>query len=220
MTDRMKDDWNQRARSDARFYIATSTDGSDRAFDESGRRDVALFFEGIEDLLTPQAVVLDIGCGIGRMDRYVAPRVKRLVGIDVSGEMIIQARARLAELDNVEFLECDGQTIPLSDSLFGLVFSHIVFQHMPRRFVECYMNEAHRVLRPGGSFVFQMPEAPESAPDDPPDDDSFEMRFYTETAVRTVASAADLECLGVSRFPVSSPRLDFNQMRFHVRRPA
>ena len=74
----MKGDWNRRARENARYYIATSVAGGEPEFDASGARDVGFFFDGIEELLTPEAVALDIGCGIGRMDRHVAPRVGRL----------------------------------------------------------------------------------------------------------------------------------------------
>ena len=91
----MKGDWNKRARDDARYYIATSVDGTEAAFAASGRNDVGHFFAGIEHLLHPRQVVLDIGCGIGRMDRHIAPLVQRLIGIDVAGEMIARARARL-----------------------------------------------------------------------------------------------------------------------------
>ena len=89
MTANMKDDWNERARENARFYIATSVDDSD--FDDSGSRDVTNFFDGLERLLHPEQDVLDIGCGIGRMDQFVAPKVRHLSGIDVSGEMIRRA---------------------------------------------------------------------------------------------------------------------------------
>ncbi|MCA8957869.1 MAG: hypothetical protein KDC87_17465, partial [Planctomycetes bacterium] len=69
MRDRMKQDWNARAEKSARWFIAT--EDSDEAFEASGARDVELFFTGIE--LAAHQRVLDIGCGIGRMDRYVAP---------------------------------------------------------------------------------------------------------------------------------------------------
>ena len=95
-SDRMKRDWDRRARQSSRYFIATGEpDDDEAAFDESGRRDVAYFFAGLEHLLVDTATVLDIGCGIGRMDRHVAPKVGLLIGIDVSGEMVRQCRERL-----------------------------------------------------------------------------------------------------------------------------
>ncbi len=129
----MKGDWNRRAIDNARYYIATPVDDDEQAFERSGERDVAAFFSGLEHLLHAEQTVLDIGCGIGRMDQFVAPRVSRLCGIDVSGEMVQRARVCFAHLDNVEFVEGDGWTLaPIPDASVGLVFSHIVFQHMPR----------------------------------------------------------------------------------------
>lgn len=219
MTLDMKGDWNKRARDDARFYIATSVDGTEAAFDASGKRDVGHFFDGIEQLLHPQQDVLDIGCGIGRMDRHVAPRVRRLVGLDVSGEMVARARVRLADLGNVEFVEGDGTSLrPLADNSFGLVFSHIVFQHAPRYVALGYFAEVHRVLRPGGEFVFQMPEAVPGAPGDPPDDDTIEMRFWLEDDLRQRLEALRFTWLECRRFAVESPALDFNQLRLRVRK--
>jgi SAM-dependent methyltransferase len=215
----MKGDWNRRARDNARWYIATSVESDEPSFSASGARDVEHLFLDIEHLLHAQQAVLDIGCGIGRMDRHIAPRVRSLVGIDVSGEMVAQARARLADLGNVDFVEGDGTTLrPLPDQAFGLVFSHIVFQHTPRFVTRSYWREVYRVLKPQGEFVFQMPEQVPGAPADPPEDDTFEMRFWSEEDVRR-----DLEGLGFTwiecrRFPVRSPALDFNQLRLRVRK--
>lgn len=215
----MKGDWNKRARDDARFYIATSVDGTEEAFDASGQRDVGTFFDRIEHLLHAEQDVLDIGCGIGRMDKHVAPRVRRLVGLDVSGEMVARARVRLSALRNVEFVEGDGTSLrPLADASFGLVFSHIVFQHAPRFVARAYFAEAHRVLRPGGEFVFQMPEAVPGAPADPPESDTFEMRFWQEADLRQQLEAVGFTWLECRRFKVESPALDFNQLRVRVRK--
>jgi SAM-dependent methyltransferase len=157
--DRMKRDWDDRARQSSRYFIATGEpDDDETAFDESGRRDVMYFFEGLEHLLAADATVLDIGCGIGRMDRHVAPRVGRLIGIDVSGEMVRQCRERLSDLPNTLFLEGDGWSLaPIASASIDLVFSHIVFQHLPRAATRGYFREALRVLRPGGHFVFRCP---------------------------------------------------------------
>jgi SAM-dependent methyltransferase len=59
-------------------------------------------------LLGASAVVLDIGCGIGRVERALAPHVKSITGIDVSPVMIAEARRRCANLANVDFAVCNG----------------------------------------------------------------------------------------------------------------
>ncbi len=214
----MKGDWNRRARENAEFYIATSVDEGEESFVESGRRDVGLFFDGLEALLTPQRTVVDVGCGIGRMDQHVAPRVGKLIGIDVAEEMVARARARLAEVPNVEYLAGDGWTLqPLADDSIDLVFSHIVFQHTPRKVTRSYFDDIARVLRPGGDFVYQMPGWNERAPADPPEDDTFEMRFWKEEDLRHEMESRGFTWLECRRFAVHTERLDFDQLRIHVR---
>ncbi len=218
----MKDDWNARARENARYYIATTQFDSEELFSDSGRRDVAALFLELEHLLTPDIQVLDIGCGIGRMDAWVAPQVKDLVGLDVSGEMVRQATARLAHLPNVSFVEGDGTSLSVIPSASrDLVFSHIVFQHMPRAAFASYVPEVFRVLRPGGSFVFQQPGANEHTPKDPPEEDSFEMRFYDEGQLRAQLEAAGFVWSSCKRFPIDPEdgHIAFDQLRVHCVRP-
>lgn len=216
---RMKDDWNARARSDAYCYIASAENPGEAEFRASGARDVALFFRGLEHLLTPDTTVLDIGCGIGRMDEHVAPRLRRLIGVDVSGEMVARARARLAHLPNVEFRENDGFGLPGMEGSIDLVFSHIVFQHVPGEVMDAYFRSAWLVLRPGGSLVFQVPEWIDRAPAVPPIDDTWELRFYLEDDLRGRLGAIGFQWVGVERFRVESPKLTFTHLRVHVRKP-
>jgi ubiquinone/menaquinone biosynthesis C-methylase UbiE len=80
-----------------------------------------------------------------------------VVGVDVSGEMIRQARALNPGLKNVEFVEGSGVDLRgIEDESFDAALSYIVFQHIPsRQIVYGYIREVLRVLKPGGCFVFQ-----------------------------------------------------------------
>ena len=59
-------------------------------------------------LLGRSVVALDIGCGIGRIERALSPSTQRITGIDVSPEMVAEAKRRSADLPNVEFALCGG----------------------------------------------------------------------------------------------------------------
>jgi SAM-dependent methyltransferase len=57
----------------------------------------------------------------------------------------------------VDLLRTEGTLSPLEDASFDFVFSHIVFQHLPRKaYAERYFHEAFRVLAPGGIFRVQV----------------------------------------------------------------
>ncbi len=215
----MKADWNARAKENAEYYIATTQWKSEDEFDRSGARDAALFFESEGELLTPSTTVLDIGCGIGRMDRHVAPRVKKLIGIDVSGEMVRRARERLADLKNVEFVEGDGRSLaPIASGSIDLVFSHIVFQHMPKSVMREYCREVHRVLASGGHFLFQVPETHAAAPPDPVDADTFEMRYHREDELRSFLVSLGFTWEGCRRHRVAEATPPFDHIRPRVRK--
>ncbi len=100
---------------------------------------------------------LDIGCGIGRLEQALSPRLGALCGIDVSSEMIAVARRRCASLPNVTLSECSGTDLRAwEDGSFDLVFAvdsfpYLVQSGMP--LVAAYFSEAARVLRDGGEFI-------------------------------------------------------------------
>lgn len=158
----MKRDWDERARENARWYINTLSVGqSEEEFDLSGRRD----FDGLVgadlSLLTDgrdpgELRLLEIGCGIGRMSRYLAETFGEVEALDVSGEMVSRARERLAGMQNLRFHESNGIDLALfDDESFDVVFCAYVFQHVPSdQVIDSYIREAFRVLRPRGIFKF------------------------------------------------------------------
>lgn len=152
----MRSDWERRARENAPFYICTTAAESAEAFAASGQRDLD---EQVLDGLTVSTdwAVLEIGCGIGRLLKPLSRRVRRAVGVDLSEEMIRRGREYCADRPNVEHRRTDGGLEGLPDGEFDFVFSHIVFQHLPRKaYVDRYLRDAARVLRPGGLLRIQV----------------------------------------------------------------
>lgn len=147
----MAADWDARARRDALFYIFREAADSPEAFAESGRRDLEHVLAGID--LPPGAVVVEIGCGIGRLARAIAPRVAKVFAGDVSPEMLERAREFCRGTPNVELLRFEGDLAGVPSGGADLVYSHLVFQHVPRlKFIRGYFREAARVLKSGGIF--------------------------------------------------------------------
>jgi len=203
----MKRDWDQRARENARWYINTlRLDQSEEEFDRSGERDVAGLVGSDLPLLcdwraSTDLRLLEIGCGIGRMSRHLAPLFQEVVSIDVSGEMIRQARARLAEVPNLHFHETSGVDLALfPDESFDVVFCAYVFQHVPSaEAIEANLREAFRVLRPRGVFKFitNGVHLSPSSPEEDPGQDTWSGAPFPEEQVRRVAISLGAQILGV-----------------------
>lgn len=176
MLDKMRRDWDDRARENARFYVNTErTDWTDEDFFESGRQTVR------EEILTDminicqgrdpkQMKVIEIGCGAGRVTRALAEIFGEVHGVDVSGEMVAQARDALRDMPNAYVYQNNGMDLTvIPPGQYDFAFSSIVFQHIPsREIIENYVREVHRLLRPGALFKFQVQGDPhvESSPDD------------------------------------------------------
>ena len=159
----MKRDWDERARQDAMWYINTLRRGqSEEEFDRTGAVEVERLVLADLPLLSggrdPRNLrMLEIGCGVGRMTKHLANVFGEVVGVDVSGEMIRQARERLAGLANVRLHETNGVDFAvLPREHFDLILSAYVFQHVPSaKVIASNLREAWRVLAPGGMFKFQ-----------------------------------------------------------------
>ncbi len=185
IVDKMKSDWNRRASHRARFWIATEDYQTEETFDRSGEetaRAIASLLGARESDLMHWDV-LDIGCGLGRVLKPMAARARSVTGIDVSKEMIEASKARLQGISNAETLEGSGVDLTgLSPASFDLVYSYVAFQHMPRPVFARYLEEAHRVLRPNGSLVFQLYLGPRR---EPPMGDTIALRVYEEAELAT-----------------------------------
>lgn len=105
--------------------------------------------------LAPGQTVLDLGAGAG-VDAFVARRVVgetgRVVGVDMTPEMVKRARANAAALGytNVDFLLGDIEALPLDDASVDVVVSNCVLNLVPDK--PRAFAEMRRVLRPGGHF--------------------------------------------------------------------
>jgi SAM-dependent methyltransferase len=98
-------------------------------------------------------VVLEIGCGIGRVGKHLAGRCRRWIGTDVSPNMLKFAAERLHDFPNVEFVELSGNDLrPIGDNSIDLVYCTVVFMHLESWDRYGYVEEAFRVLRPGGKL--------------------------------------------------------------------
>jgi SAM-dependent methyltransferase len=90
---------------------------------------------------------LDVGCGTGETDTFLAGRLGRLEGVDVAESVLETARARNP---GVAYRSYDGERLPYDDGAFDLVFTICVVHHVPPPRWQSFVAELARVVRPGG----------------------------------------------------------------------
>jgi ubiquinone/menaquinone biosynthesis C-methylase UbiE len=101
--------------------------------------------------LTAEDRVLDVGCGTGRASRTAAATAVSVVGIDLSPEMIRQARELGEGIDNIRFEVADVEELPFGESEFTAVLCSNAFHHYPNP--DRAVSEMRRVLAPHGRLV-------------------------------------------------------------------
>src|SRR5581483_4159497 len=151
VSERMRADWNQRAREDAHYYVAFGGRDQQEAEFEATASDVLRQLEAQLKRLPAKANrrawrALEVGCGPGRLMKPLARHFGEIHGVDVSDEMIRLARERLAAIPHAHVHATDGATLAqFADDSFEFVYSYAVFQHIPSRdVVLAYMREILR----------------------------------------------------------------------------
>jgi SAM-dependent methyltransferase len=168
---KMREDWDLRARENARYYVNTATaEWTDERFFASGEQTLAEqilndLVNVCQDREPKEMRVLEIGCGAGRVTRALAGLFGEVHGVDVSGEMIRHAKLALRDRPNAFVYQNNGKDLDVVPALeFDFAFSSIVFQHIPsREIIENYVREVGRRLRSGALFKFQVQGDPKVA---------------------------------------------------------
>lgn len=101
-------------------------------------------------------VVLDVGCGTGRVSEALAAAGRTVVGVDHSSGMLRVAAQKLP-LDRCTLIRADARQLPVGDGVFDAVVCSGVLHHVPDW--PKILGEAARVLRPEGVLVVREPNA-------------------------------------------------------------
>jgi SAM-dependent methyltransferase len=162
--EKMRQDWDARARENARHYVANGQEQwSDDEFFASGEQAMANFI--LNDMINicqgkdPQSMrIIEIGCGAGRLTRAFSKIFGEVHAVDVSGEMVARAKAALIDRPNAYVYQNNGYDLTVIPPLeFDFAYSELVFQHVPSHgVIENYVREVNRLLRPGALFKFQI----------------------------------------------------------------
>ncbi len=156
------------AKENAEWYVNTGVRDKNSFF-RQGSEEVDFFLHHCSMEPSRDKVVLEIGCGLGRMTRRLSELYRRVLALDVSPEMLARARENLADRDNVEWIQGSGEDLArIADGSVDHVFSYITLQHVPTSAaVLTYITEAGRALAAGGRAGLQVrrPSMPAAAID-------------------------------------------------------
>ncbi|MCC6165309.1 MAG: class I SAM-dependent methyltransferase [Acidobacteria bacterium] len=132
---------------DAVMYVASTTDRDELQRAATYTRALLERHVGLRQ----NDVVLEIGCGVGRVGAEIAPSVREWIGTDIAPNMLAHAARRLAHLGNVRFVELhDVGLSEIPDNSIDVVYCTVVFMHLYEWDRYKYVAEAFRVLKPGG----------------------------------------------------------------------
>ncbi|HIE27345.1 TPA: class I SAM-dependent methyltransferase [Candidatus Poribacteria bacterium] len=147
--------WNFHAMREKTAMRAILTGVEDEAtFDAKGEE----FVEQIRCYIKKDDVVLDVGCGIGRIEKFLAPLCREIYAVDISSKMLKIARKRLKDYANIRFIKNDGRSLSfLPDESIDFAVSTLVFQHIEKEDTVCYLADIYRVLKNNGSVYLQFP---------------------------------------------------------------
>lgn len=91
---------------------------------------------------------LEMACGTGRLTNYATD------GLDASSEMMAFAKKRH---ENVVFREASACESGYEDATFDVVYTFHLLMHLDEATIQQIFDEAYRILKPGGRFIFDIP---------------------------------------------------------------
>lgn len=128
------------AGQDAEFFIKVKAEMVLRLIEKYG-----LNFESSK--------ILDVGCGVGLVDKHLTGKIKNLYGVDIEQKVVDKAALNNPE---VKYSLFSGEDLPFNNGSMDMVFAINVMHHVPPAQWDLFASEMYRVLKPGGvAAVFE-----------------------------------------------------------------
>jgi SAM-dependent methyltransferase len=121
-------------------------------------------WQHMSEPITSDAFLLEIGCGTAPLLQVAAPRMARVVGVDVAFRWLVLARKRLSDAGvSVPLICACAEALPFADSLFTHVVLDSALENV--RDQPLTLRECARVLRAGGHIFVATPNRASLGPD-------------------------------------------------------
>jgi sarcosine/dimethylglycine N-methyltransferase len=147
------------------IHVGLYADQDESIFDAS-RRTVECMVERL-NCLKPGCRILDLGSGYAGAARFLAEKTNcEVVALNLSEEQNERGRRlnRRQNLDHlIDVVDCSFEEVPYEDESFDVVWSQDAFLHSCER--RKVLEEAVRVLKPGGEMVFTDPMQADDCPE-------------------------------------------------------
>ena len=102
----------------------------DQRYSEEQKAKYKAALEGLN--ITHCSKVLDVGCGTGMFFNYVSEMADLVVGVDVSRQLLLQAKKRANQHSNVYVVQADADHLPMKNDCFDAVFAFTLLQNIPK----------------------------------------------------------------------------------------
>jgi len=160
----LQNTWEELANEDPLWAILSVPSKKGRKWDieeffNEGKAETARALDKVRSLHSIRLeTALDFGCGVGRVTQALADHFRKVIGVDISLQMIELARQFNRQGEKVEYCHNTQDHLGMfNDQSFDLVYSSLVLQHMKPLFAVRYIKEFFRITRPDGIIVFQIP---------------------------------------------------------------
>lgn len=146
----------------------------------------------------PVQTIIDLGCGTGKHDRFLAEKGYQITGVDLSEDML--AIARQSGIAGAGFYQGDIRSVRL-DKKFDVVLSlfHVISYQLSGQDLQQAFNTAKEHLKPGGIFIFDFWYGPGVITDKPTqrkkeaEDDTLKITRYTTPVMHPNDNIVDVQ---------------------------
>jgi ubiquinone/menaquinone biosynthesis C-methylase UbiE len=147
--------WDLAGLTNRRAFESVCATSDEKSVDSLGMTDA----QRIVPLLDKSSLVLDIGCGVGRVEKFLWPHCRLIHSVDVSDRMISVARKRLEGITNISFFRMSATDLrTFNDESYDLCFSFHCLQHMEKEDAFLSLRQIFRVLKPNGIGYLHFPD--------------------------------------------------------------
>jgi ubiquinone/menaquinone biosynthesis C-methylase UbiE len=122
---------------------------------EESHRSVKARMAILRDHLGPDSVLLEFAPGDCRLAYEACQHVRKVIGVDISD----QSGESASVPANFELVVYDGYKLEIPDASVDVAFSYQFLEHLHPDDVRPHLAMAHRVLKPGGAYIFDTPHA-------------------------------------------------------------